>query len=652
MKKIFVLLLLIRSIYTVAQDNQELSIQSLDSVQISGYAGQHSIRSIPKTIHLIKLKNVQNQVVESIDDVLTLIAGADIRSRGSKGVQSDISIRGGNFDQVLVLLNGIKINNPQTGHHNLDIPVDVSMLDKIEILEGPAGQTFGVNSYSGVINLITKNPQKEQATVRLKIGQFGYLKTDYDIAHSFDKISVYNGFSYQKSNGYLSNDSINNTDFYAIKDLLTIRIDTKKNPINIQAGYHQKDFGANSFYTSKYPWQYEKTYGYFASVNTSFGKQLKWQPHLSYKQHFDQFQLFRESVYKYQNGFFVHKQDTAQFAPGFYYKGHNFHKTRILSAGVKLKFKSKFGTSNLNINLSDEHIFSNVLGELLDNPDGIYTKSAERTYLTSTFNQVKKIGDVNLGAGITMLYNKVYDFNFTGGIYANLVKKQFTHYLSVNSAVRLPSFTDLYYQGPSNIGNPDLKPEKSVTYELGSKYKYNDLRMSANVFYRNGSNTIDWIKDNPEDQWQTQNLTELNTYGAEFMFEKKFKNLFIKQLSLSYAYINAEKTQQNFISKYALDYLKHKMVASITHQSLAGIQANWTVTYKDRNGQYLDYVNAHYQLFDYKAYWLCNLKLSKNYKNTRFALSVENLFDVSYNDLSFIKMPGRWFIAELVYKVK
>jgi len=650
--RFFIIILSIITINAVAQDNQENTEIALDSVQISGYAGQHSIRTIPKTIHVIKLKAVRNQVIESIDEVLALVSSADIRSRGSKGVQSDISIRGGNFDQVLVLLNGVKINNPQTGHHNLDIPVDVSMLDRIEILEGPAGQTFGVNSYSGVINFITKNPSKEQATARLKIGQFGYLKTDYDIAHSFDNISVYNGFTYQKSSGYLVNDSINNTDFFSLKDFLSIRIDTKNHPVNIQAGFNQKDFGANSFYTSKYPWQYEKTYGYFASVNTTFGKKFKWQPSVSYKQHFDEFQLFRASVYQYDNGYFIHKQDTAQFAPGYYYKGHNYHKTRTVSGGLKLKFNHKLGTTNMLFNVSNEQIYSNVLGESLDNPDGVYTKATDRTYLTGTLNQSKKIGKFNLGAGATVLYSKQYNAQFSGGAYMNYVQKYFTHYISVNSAVRLPSFTDLYYQGPANIGNPDLQVENALTYEAGSKYHKNNLRLAASIFYRQGSNTIDWIKTNPADKWQPQNLTELNTFGGTFSAQKRFKNTFVKQFTLSYAYLKMDKPEQTFISKYTLDYLKHKLTATISHKIFAGVTANWSLMYKDRNGQYLDYVNNNYRLFDYKPYFLAHLKLVKNYRKTRFAITVENIFNTQYNDLSYIKMPGRWLIAELVYKVK
>jgi len=279
-----------------AQKAPEFARQRLDTVTIASFGNRVIAGKLYKKVKIIKLRPTQVAGVESLDDLLNLIAGVDMRMRGSKGVQSDLSIRGGNFDQALILLNGVKVNNPQTGHHSLDLPVDVSMIDHIEILEGTSGQHFGINAYSGAINIITKKPEKEQAHSALKIGQFGYLKTDFDLAHTLGKLSVYNGFTYQRSTGYLTKDSINNTDFYSIKDFVHLRYNDAKHPVDLQAGYQQKDFGANSFYTSKYPWQFEKTHGYFAGLSTRFGKKITWQPVLFYRLHFDEFQLFRESV--------------------------------------------------------------------------------------------------------------------------------------------------------------------------------------------------------------------------------------------------------------------------------------------------------------------------------------------------------------------
>ena len=647
MKIYFLILFFLINIFFYGQ-NQNIN-ENLDSVTISGYGKNLKITNIPKVIYVIKSKEIKEQNIESIDNILETVAGLDIRTRGSKGVQSDISVRGGNFDQVLILLNGIPVNNSQTGHNNLDLPVDISMIKKIEIIEGASGQSFGVNAYSGVINIITKNPLKTQAEAEIKFGQFGYLKTDWNIQHQMKKIAVFNGLSYKRSNGYLSKEKINNTDFISIKDFLNIKIKTKNNPIDIQLGYNQKNFGANSFYTSKYPWQFEKTNGYFAGISKKFGKKFIIEPQLIYRLNFDEFQLFRESIYKYNNGFYIHDKDTAQFAPGIYYKGHNYHKTQYLSGGIKTNFKSRFGETNINFIVQNEQIFSNVLGKIFTyKKNSIYNKKAHRLYGTLTINQVHKFGKYNLGTGLSFLYNSQYKLHITGGFYINHLNKYWTKFFSINSALRLPTFTDLYYQGPSNKGNPYLQPEKSINFETGIKFHKKQFSSGITFFYRIGKNTIDWVKKNPSDKWQPQNLTSLNTYGTELNLQKHFNNNFIKNISFSYTYLKMNK-KKNIISKYALDYLKHKLSVNIIHQFFFNSNINWRFLYKNRNGQYLDYINENYKLFDYYPYFLVNLKLNKNYKKYAFAISIENLFNKEYRDLSYIKMPGRWIIFELKY---
>ncbi len=656
MQRILILLLSFIALQTRAQDYKENIPSILDTIQITGYAQQNSASVIPKTLHSIKIDSLRAPAIQSLEDVLALVSGVDVRTRGGKGVQADISLRGGNFDQVLILLNGIPVNNPQTGHLSLDIPVDFSMLDRIDVLEGAAGHNFGVNSYSGVINLITKKPNKKAAVSQLAVGQFGYLKADANLSQSFQKWGLFSGLTYQQSSGYLNKDSINNTDFRLLKYFINLQYKHDKFPVNLQAGYHQKDFGANSFYTSKYPWQYEKTQGYFANLSTKFGRKIKWKASATYKLNFDQFQLFRESEYHYQNGFFVSARDTAQYAPGAYYHGHNNHKTQVLRAVLQARFNSRLGITHLSLSTTQNRIYSNVLGIPLQNPivasDRVtYTKSATRNYLEAAFNQSYHWHHFFLGAGVHSLYIKAYNWQVDAGAYVNYVKPHFTHYISVNSASRLPSFTDLYYAGPSNIGNPGLQPEIAYTYEMGSKFHQKNIKANMSLFYRQAFHTIDWIKYQPADKWQPQNLTRLHTYGIEFDATKKFNDFFVKQLHLSYAYLEMQKAQNTpFISKYALDYLKHNLVLNTSHRFLFHSTIDWTLSYKKRMGQYLDYVNNSYQLFDYQPYILVNAKWSKRYKNTIFAISVDNIFNIDYRDLSYVKMPGRWLIAELHYR--
>ena len=628
---------------------------TLRQIVISTSTGEiFSKKDVPKSVRIISAKEISALPVENIDELLENIAGMDIRTRGSKGVQSDISIRGGNFDQVLVLLNGIPVNNFQTGHHNLDLPVSLDMIQRIEVWEGASGQSFGMNAYSGVVNIITKKPLNDYAETGIKAGQNAYFKIFGNLQNTYKKISVYNGFTYQKSDGYLKNSDINNTDFNSIKDFLQILIATKNHPVNIQAGYQQKDFGANSFYTSKYPWQYEKTKGFFASVSKKMGNRQVFEPYLNYRLHFDQFQLFRESVYHYDNGYYINGQDTAQYAPGFYYKGHNFHKTQKFSGGIKTKIHSKAGDTYFHINGQNQKIWSNVLGETLSQPietkDGVvYTKSAERNIFSLNISHSKKINDYKLGGGLNLMYSKKFKTYLTGGLYLSRNFSVSNIYISANSAVRLPTFTDLYYQGPSNVGNPDLQPEKSMTFEAGYKYLTSDFQTHFSVFYRKGEHTIDWVRKNLTDKWKSENITELNTFGGTIDFSKKFKSKFLKKIQLSYTYLQIDKQSGDWISKYALDYLKHKFVLNIRHQLFYGIQTGWQLIYKNRNGQYLDYVDGNYQLFDYKPYFLTHLKFSKKVNRLDLELTIQNLLDKEYRDLSYIKMPGRWIIFGLKY---
>ena len=657
MKKISTFLLLLIFYQINAQKNTSNKTEILDTIQLTGYEQARNLNKIAKTVHIIRLNDAELQSIESIDELLQTIASIDIRSRGSKGVQSDISIRGGTFEQVLILLNGIKINNPQTGHHNLDIPIDFNMLERIEIIEGATGHIFGTNAYSGVINLITKKNNNKQATSSLKMGQYGYIKTNFNIANSINNLSAYNSLSYNRSDGYLNKDSINNTDFNIIKYYINLQYNTPKFPIYLQAGYQQKDFGANSFYTAKFPWQYEKTQGFFAAVNSHFGKKIKWEPYLSYRLHYDEFQLFRESIYQYNNEYFIHQQDTAQYAPGIYYRGHNYHKTQTLTAGINGKFKNKWGYTNIHFGWENHSIFSNRLGKLLSEPIVVnrritYTYFDERNYYETGINHSKKWEKFQIGGGLNILYNRIFKTQFNGGLYLNFLTPLSTHFISISSSSRLPSFTDLYYSGPQNIGNPNLKPETAITWEVGNKWKYKNIQTNMSVFYRKAKNTIDWIKYQPSDKWQTKNLTTLNTYGIESSFKLFFKQKFINQFKLSYTYLYMEKMNNtNIISKYSLDYLKHKLNIDVSHRFLYKTKVNWMFMYKNRNGVYLNYVNNQYQLFNYQPYFLTNVKITKQVNKLRFGLSIENLFDIDYNDLSYIKMPGRWVILELKYKI-
>ena len=139
-------------------------------------------------VSVIPREEIEYAPVTSIQELLEYVAGVDVRQRGAEGVQADISIRGGTFDQTLILLNGVNITDPQTGHHNLNLPVSINQIERIEILEGPAARVYGPNAFSGAINIVTRQPDKTSWKLAIEGGSFGYF--DVQGAGSFSDIQI------------------------------------------------------------------------------------------------------------------------------------------------------------------------------------------------------------------------------------------------------------------------------------------------------------------------------------------------------------------------------------------------------------------------------------------------------------------------------
>jgi vitamin B12 transporter len=136
---------------------------------------------LSRVVTVIKKDEIAGLPVQSLQDLLEYVMSVDLRQRGPNGVQADISIRGGTFDQIMILLNGINYTDPHTGHHNLNIPVDLESIDRIEILEGPGSRVLGPNAFSGAINIITGTGEKTGANLLFSGGQYGYLAQSGDV---------------------------------------------------------------------------------------------------------------------------------------------------------------------------------------------------------------------------------------------------------------------------------------------------------------------------------------------------------------------------------------------------------------------------------------------------------------------------------------
>lgn len=627
-------------------DTVDLSGIIINSQRKTVFANQNS-----KIVNIITHEKILKSATSNLSDLIDGSLGVDFQQRGSNDVQADISIRGGGFDQNLILLNGIPISDPQTGHNSFSLPIPVDFIEKIEILQGPGTRLYGLGAYSGAINIVTKSPEKWQLMLNTEAGQNDLVKGDFYIASSigdFFKLSY--SASYNSSAGYTIN-----TDYESIGQYFNIIYKKNNFRITNQISLNTKQYGAYNFYTPNFPFQYEIIGKLRASSSIEIGKKYKNKINVYFNAGTDEFQLFREDEdwYEKVGDYWIRNNtDTAKYAQNIYqswayYPGHNYHLTSTLGGSFSSHLKSFLGITNYGFNIENNQIKSTVLGNDISNFEmfgNTYTKGDSRTNYNLFVDQNKDFSKINFSAGANLIYNQKFGFFTTlGGDINFKISNKERAYISVNQGVRMPTFTDLYYNGPSNIGNPDLKPEKATTYEIGWKFFDKNIQIQSAIFYRNGKNTIDWVKEKESDKWQTMNYTEVNTSGYEFALNKDFDFRLINFFSINYTYLHQIKPDNDFISKYTLNYLKHNLSFSANHELLNNLNLSWRTKYGFRNGTFFyfnDLTNQSEEKY-FGGTWLVDAKISYRWKFLTFYVQASNIFNNEYYDISYILLPGR-----------
>ncbi len=618
----------------IVNDTSISKLITLDQLIITADRTPVMFEQLKRSIQVISRKEIERMPVRNISELISYAMNTDVRSRGSFGMQADINIRGGSFDQTLVLLNGMNISDPQTGHHNMDIPVDLSGINRIEILKGPGARVFGPNAFNGVINIITNQKVDDQLSVSAMGGQFGLYSLSASIIKSFGNTTHNLQISKSGSGGFADN-----TDFKTLNLFYSGTVG-KTQKLEYQATFMKKAFGANSFYSPKYPDQFESTKTVFGSIRYKTGFK-GFSPSFYFRRHYDEFRLFRDE------------------APSWY-TTHNYHYTDVAGSNANISFTTG-NHSKLSVGYDVRHelIRSNKLGDSLADPIPVkgvegtfYTLGKARTsaglFVEESLNWSKfSVSTGLLASYLTALPGKVALYPGIDAAYQ--INKTFRIYGTANRTLRLPTFTDLYYNDPSSKGDPNLKPEEAITIEAGLKFNKPGIIASAAVFKRYGKNMIDWVKLQNQDPWQAMNLTQINVAGFETSITINMEKLsgnqsLLKSVTLNYAYLKADKSSNNFMSRYVLDILKHKADLLIYHQIWRNFSASWAFSYQDREGGYYLYVNNASETTEtpYEPFVQMDLQLNYTHKNWMIFAEATNLLDNKYVDYGNVPQPGRW----------
>ena len=594
MKKSFTLFLLL--IFNISVSQQDTT--NLKEVIVSTSKLEIPFSKNFRTVTVISSNYIKNSPATNVSDLLQEITGIDVRRRGVGGIQGDLYIRGGGFDQTLLLVDGMKMDDIQTGHHTLNMILPLYLIERIEIIKGPAARIFGQNAFNGAINIVTKDVVGEigKADFRVNEISFGSFEQKNISASTkiiTSKVKTLISYSGNRSDGYR-----HNTDFKKNNYFFKSSIKSNEFPVDIIASFTENKFGANGFYASPSATeQYEETQASLIGLSTSIkSEKLIISPKLYWRRGQDEYIYIRDNPSVYRN----------------------LHKTNKVSAELSGSYFSNSGVTGFGIDLSIVNISSNNLGE--------HHRNTVSAYIDHTF----KLFDEKLvvSPGISASYFSDMSFHSFPGIDLGYnLSSSFKLYSNIGKTYRIPTYTDLYYSDRTTIGNENLNPESAASTELGFKYDTSNLKITGALFNREAKNIIDYVKENENDLWSAVNIGSLKTTGFELDFRYNFKNQNYFNLGYTNIKDNNYVTNINF-SKYSLNSFKHQLVSKLNLSFLKNISHSIVYKYLERSD------NSNYSVLDSKII----------YKKGLF-IYVNNLLDVAYSETNLVPMPGRNFLV-------
>ena len=551
-----------------------------------------------RTVKIISSDYIKNSPASNVSDLLQEITGIDVRRRGVGGVQGDLYIRGGGFDQTLLLVDGMKMDDAQTGHHTLNMILPLYLIERIEVIKGPAARIFGQNAFNGAINIVTKEIKGEKKQIDLSLKEISYGSFEQKNISAVTKIITNKAnslisFSNNTSDGYR-----HNTDYKRNNYFVKTSFNLKSSPIDVIASFTENKFGANGFYASPSATeQYEETQASLLGVSTTINSEkLSIKPRLYWRRGQDEYIYIRDNPSVYRN----------------------LHKTNKVSAELSGSYFSNSGVTGFGIDLSTVNISSNNLGE--------HDRTTVNLFVDHTFKLFDE--KLVLSPGIAVSYFSDMSFHSFPGIDLGYnINSNFKLYSNIGKTFRIPTYTDLYYSDRTTIGNENLNPESATSTELGFKYNTSNFKISGAFFNRKAKNIIDYVKENENDLWNAVNIGSLKTTGFELDFRYNFQNQ--NYLNLGYTNIkdNNYVTNINF-SKYSLNSLKHHFTSKLNLNYIRNINHSFVYKYAERSDK------SSYNVLDSKIM----------YKKGLF-IYVNNILDEVYSETNLVPMPGTSFLV-------
>jgi outer membrane cobalamin receptor len=581
-----------------------------ETLVVLGSATPVPLTESPRSVDVLKLEG-NSLAAESEQDFLRQDSSVFLEQRGAGGGQADIVLRGGSFEQTLVLLNGFRINDAQTSHHNLDLPVPLEAMHSIQVLEGAGSTLHGVDALSGVVDFLTAAPDHDSLFLRAGEGSFESNEETVMAAASRPHWSGRATAERNFSTGFMADRDYRNEDS-SVESWSASRLGIT----DLLCAASDRAFGADNFY-GDYP-SWERTKGWFASIRQELGSHTV--AAFGYRRHSDEFVLFRSDPQIYENN---HIDGSWQAS---------LRRTIQLPAGSLLL---------AGLEADGDSIHSNNLG--------IHARNRGAGYLDFDWNPPKKRWNFSVGAR-EEIFSGGAQAVFSPELAASLrLAHRWKLRASSGYGFRIPTYTDLYYSDPTTLGNSHLMPESAWSGDAGADWApSNRLVLSVTGFYSRQHDTIDYVKSltvpNPylpatcqiANIWCAANLSGLRFAGVESTLT--WNPARSQSIRIAWTGLNGtEGALHNLESEYVFNYPVQNIDSSWT----AGLGHHFAITNSVRLAE-------RYQQTVYPVW---NAMLTHDAGKFRPYLRLTNLSNTGYQEISGVNMPPRAITGGIAFRL-
>jgi iron complex outermembrane receptor protein len=555
-----------------------------ETVVVTGSVSPDALGSLGRTLVILTREDLARLPLSNPIDALRLVPSVEVRERGARGVQADFAIRGAAFGQALLLVNGARLNDAQSGHHNGDVPVSLFDIERVEVLLGGGASVHGADAVGGAINFITRRAGPRFGA-DLAIGQHELVEGSATVSLAARPVEhVFSG-EFNHSTGFMPDRD---------HDVTLARYQgTVKDNTTLSAAYLDKEFGAAGFYgpSPSREWtdqalvtgEHRMTFrnGSLASIDGA------------YRSHGDRF------VYDWTR-------------PEI---SDNRHRTHAVSANGRWR-TALAPSSQLSVGVSAgrDAIDSTALGE-------------------RTFTRAGGVVELRQALGSRVVVQpgiRVDHYNRFGTAWSPAVAASgwivpnLRWRSSTGKTFRIPTYTELYYRDPNHLASDDLVPERAWSADGGLDAFAHGWTASVTAYGRWDEDVIDWVRAVPTERWHTTNIRDVTTRGIELGLSRRAGPTL---WSVRYTGQHAEAPSLALLSKYVLDYAP-------TAVSLAGA----TTWRRVDLGSHVTYTSRA----DGRDYWVADFRVGRAFGRAEIYGDVANAFDQSYQEVKGVVMPGRW----------